>query len=182
MGTIFKTRQEFLYPSKFENLKIEEGNTKKIRNTLIFLGFILGSCQVSERPIEYGADECEYCKMMIMDQRYGSELVTEKGKVYTFDAAECLIEYLHNNEEMADAAKYLLVTPYTNPNHLIDARTTTYLVSQQMPSPMGAYLTAFSYREEAAAVESSIGGILYSWEEIFKDFKSIRLKAIEEFE
>jgi copper chaperone NosL len=182
LGPIFKTRKEFLYPSKFENLKIEEYNTKKIRNTLIFLGLLLGSCQVSERPIEYGADECEYCKMMIMDQRYGSELVTEKGKVYTFDAAECLIEYLQYHAEMADAAKYLLVTPYTDPNHLIDARTATYLVSQQMPSPMGAYLTAFTNREEAAAFQSTKGGVLYSWEEIFKDFKSIRLKAIEEFE
>ena len=120
--------------------------------------------------------------MMIMDQRYGSELVTEKGKVYTFDAAECLIEYLHYNEEMADAAKFLLVTPYTDPNHLIDARTATYLVSQQMPSPMGAYLTAFTDREEAAAFQSTKGGVLYTWDEIYKDFKSIRLKAIEEFE
>jgi copper chaperone NosL len=137
---------------------------------------------VSERPIEYGADECEYCKMMIMDQRYGSELVTEKGKVYTFDAAECLIEYLQYNEEMAEAARYLLVTPYTDPNHLIDARGATYLVSEQMPSPMGAYLTAFSDRQEATAFQSTKGGVLYTWEEIYKDFKSIRLKAIEEFE
>jgi len=149
---------------------------------LIFLGLLLGSCQVSERPIEYGVDECAYCKMMVMDQRYGSELVTEKGKVYTFDAAECLIEYLQYNAEMVDAAKFLLVTPYTDPNHLIDARTATYLVSQQMPSPMGAYLTAFTDRVEAAAFQSTKGGVLYSWEEIFKDFKSIRLKAIEEFE
>jgi len=161
---------------------MEEFNIKKIKNTLIFLGLILYSCQVSERPIEYGTDECEYCKMMIMDQRYGSELVTEKGKVYTFDAAECLIEYLQYNAEMADVSKFLLVTPYTDPNHLINARTATYLVSQQMPSPMGAYLTAFNDREEAATFQSTKGGVLYSWEEIFKDFKSIRLKAIEEFE
>jgi copper chaperone NosL len=153
-----------------------------IRNTLLLLSLLLSTCQVSERPIEYGVDECDYCRMIIMDQRYGSELVTEKGKVYTFDAAECLIEYLQYNAEMADAARYLLVTPYTDPNHLIDARTATYLVSEQMPSPMGAYLTAFTDREEAAAYQSTKGGVLYSWEEIYKDFKSIRLKAIEEFE
>ena len=153
-----------------------------IRNILILLSLVLSSCQVSERPVQYGVDDCDYCKMIIMDQRYGSELVTDKGKVYTFDATECLIEYLQYNAEMADAAKYLLVTPYTDPNHLIDARTATYLVSKQMPSPMGAYLTAFSDREEAAAFQSTKGGVIYTWEEIFKDFKSIRLKAIEEFE
>ena len=82
-----------------------------IRKTLILLSLVLSSCQVSERPIDYGADECDYCKMIIMDQRYGSELVTEKGKVYTFDAAECLIEYLQYNAEIADVARFLLVTP-----------------------------------------------------------------------
>ncbi len=153
-----------------------------IRNCLLSMILLLSSCQVSERPIEYGVDECDYCIMMIMDQRYGSELVTDKGKVYTFDAAECLIEYLQYNAEIADVARFLLVTPYTDPNHLIDARTATYLVSKQMPSPMGAYLTAFTDREEAAAFQSTKGGVLYTWEEIYKDFKSIRLKAIEEFE
>ena len=153
-----------------------------IRNILIIMILLLSSCQVSERPIEYGSDECEYCKMMIMDQRYGSELVTDKGKVYTFDAAECLIEYLHYNDEMADAAKFLLVTPYTDPNQLVDAPGASFLVSQQMPSPMGAYLTAFRDRTTAEKFMSDKGGRLYTWEEIFKDFKSIRLKAIQDFE
>ena len=137
---------------------------------------------MSERPIEYGVDDCDYCKMIIMDQRYGSELVTDKGKVYTFDAAECLIEYLQYNTDIADAAMFLLVTPYTDPNHLIDARTAVYLVSKQMPSPMGAYLTAFADRKVAEEFQSAKGGVLYTWEELYKDLKSIRLKAIEEFE
>ena len=153
-----------------------------IRNFLLLMILFLSSCQVSERPIEYGVDDCDYCKMIIMDQRYGSELVTEKGKVYTFDAAECLIEYLQYNAEIADAARFLLVTPYTDPNRLIDARTATYLVSEQMPSPMGAYLTAFADRKVAEEFQSTKGGVLYTWEEIYKDFKSIRLKTIKEFE
>jgi copper chaperone NosL len=153
-----------------------------IRYIGIILILSISSCRVSERPIEYGADECEYCKMMIMDQRFGSELVTDKGKVYTFDAAECLIDYLHNHEEMAEAAKFLLVTPYTDPNHLVDARGATYLVSQQMPSPMGAYLTAFRDRNTAEKFRSDKGGILYTWEDLYENFKSIRRKTIQDFE
>ena len=153
-----------------------------IRICLALLILFLSSCNVSERPIEYGVDECDYCKMIIMDQRYGSELVTEKGKVYTFDAAECLIDYLQYDPDIADAAGFLLVTPYTDPDHLINARTATYLVSDQMPSPMGAYLTAFAERKVAEKFQSTNGGELYTWEELYKDFKSIRLKAIKEFE
>jgi copper chaperone NosL len=153
-----------------------------IRNYFLLLVIVACSCQVSERPIEYGSDECDYCKMMIMDQRYGSELVTEKGKVYTFDAAECLIEYLQNNSEMTEAAKFLLVTPYTDPNHLTDARDATYLISKNMPSPMGAYLTTFRDRSTAEKFSSDKGGVLYTWEELYGNFKSIRLKAIQDFE
>lgn len=149
---------------------------------LLFLILWLGSCQVRERPIEYGRDECTHCKMMVMDQRYGSELVTDKGKVYTFDSAECLIEYLHDNEDLTEAAALLLVTPYTLPDHLINAREATYLVSEKLPSPMGAYLTAFSDVTSAEKFRSMNGGVLYEWEELYQNFKSIRLKAIQEFE
>jgi len=140
------------------------------------------ACNASEKPIEYGTAECAYCKMTIMDQRYGAELVTDKGKVYTFDAAECLIDYLYYNEDVASNASLLLITPYTHPNQLFDARQATYLISGKMPSPMGAYLTSFSDLETAKEFQASKGGELYNWDEIYKNYKSIRLNAIREFE
>lgn len=149
---------------------------------LLLLVLLMFSCTISDRPINYGSDECEYCKMTVMDKRYGSELVTEKGKVYTFDSVECLVEYLSDNEETGIKAHFLLVTPYDNPDHLIDARSATYLVCEEMPSPMGAYLSAFSESETAKKIQSSMGGYLFSWEELIKDFRSIRSKTIREFE
>jgi len=149
---------------------------------LIFLILFTTACKVSERPIEYGTDECAYCKMTIMDQRYGAELVTEKGKVYTFDAAECLIDFLQHNDVHSGDAGLLFITPYTEPNTLYDARLATYLVSEKMPSPMGAYLTAFSDQNTAKEYQAEKGGILYNWEELYMDYKNIRLNAIREFE
>ena len=140
------------------------------------------SCTVKERPIDYGIDDCEYCKMIIMDHRYGSELVTQKGKVYTFDATECLIDFLYNNEEVSATARYLLVTPYTKPDHLIDATSATFLVSREMPSPMGAYLSAFPDRDIAAEFLREKGGDLYTWEALYKDFRSIKRNAIQAHE
>ena len=153
-----------------------------IRYTLFVLVLATASCGASERPIDYGTDDCDYCKMIIMDHRFGSELVTEKGKVYTFDAAECLVEFLHVNEKIAASASLLLVTPYNQPNTLFDAREAIYLVSGELPSPMGAYLNAFSASETALEFQSSHGGNIYDWDEIYKNLRSIRLKAIEEYE
>ena len=140
--------------------------------------FLAASCTVKERPISYGSDECDYCKMTIMDHRYGAELVTQKGKAYTFDAAECLIEYLYHNEETGQNSKFLLVTSFTEPDHLIDAKSAIYLVSNGMPSPMGAYLTAFSDREIAQEYHQEKGGELFTWDELFEDFRAIKRGVI----
>ncbi len=152
-----------------------------MRKLVLFLIlFLAASCSVKERPISYGTDDCDYCKMTIMDHRYGAELVTKKGKVYTFDAAECLIEYLYHNETVSQDALFLLATSYTEPDHLIDANSATYFVSKEMPSPMGAYLTAFSDGEVAAAYHQEKGGKLYTWDELFENFRSIKRGVIGE--
>jgi len=148
--------------------------------SLYLLIILVCSCKVKERPVSYGTDECAYCKMTIMDHRYGAELVTQKGKIYTFDAAECLIEYLYQNEEVGQNASYLLVTSYTEPDQLIDARSATYLVSKAMPSPMGAYLTAFSSRQTAKEYQQEKAGELYTWDELYADFRAIKVGVLRE--
>ena len=147
----------------------------------LFLLFILAcSCSVKERPVSYGSDECAYCKMTIMDHRYGAELVTQKGKIFTFDAAECLIEYLYQHEDLVQSATYLLVTSYTEPDVLIDANSATFLVSKEMPSPMGAYLTAFSRRDVAEEYQDKNSGVLYTWDELFANFRTIKVGVLRE--
>lgn len=148
----------------------------------LLLILLLVSCKAYNRPINYGSDECEYCRMIVMDKRYGSELVTEKGKVYTFDSAECLIEYINHNEETVLKAHSIEVTSFDNPDHLIDARSAIYTVCEKMPSPMGAYLTAFSTREAAREIQISKGGYIYTWEELTTNFRLIRANAIKEFD
>ena len=148
--------------------------------SLFLILFLALSCSVKERPISYGADGCGYCKMTIMDHRYGAELVTDKGKVFVFDAAECLIEYLYQNEEAGQHSRFLLVTSYSDPDHLIDAKSATYLVSKEMPSPMGAYLTAFAEKNTAEEYHHEKGGNIYTWDELFENFRSIKRSVIEQ--
>ena len=148
--------------------------------SLFLLLFLAISCSVKERPVSYGSDGCAYCKMTIMDHRYGAELVTQKGKVYTFDAAECLIEYLLRYEGSAQDFKYLLVTSYTKPDQLIDANIATFLVSKEMPSPMGAYLTAFSSQNVAEEYQNENAGELFTWDELYADFRSIKVGVLRE--
>lgn len=152
----------------------------KTRFGIFLLICLISSCSIKQRPIDYGSDECVYCKMKIMDHRYGAELVTQKGKVHTFDAAECLIEYLYRNEALVESASFLLVTSYTEPDQLIDAKSASYLVSKAMPSPMGAYLTTFSSRETAEEYQRNNGGDVYTWDELYADFRAIKVAVLRE--
>ncbi len=128
----------------------------------IALCSLISACSPSPKPIHYGEAMCHWCKMTIVDQQHAAEAVTRKGKVYQFDAIECLVQYLDelgNDDQFA----WLLVNDFNRPGKLIDAQTATYLVSAQIPSPMGAFLSAFATRAEAEAMQQQKGGQLYDW-------------------
>ncbi|MBT8286078.1 MAG: hypothetical protein HKO75_11950 [Flavobacteriaceae bacterium] len=130
---------------------------------------LLFSCKPGPEPIQYGFDGCHYCSMTIVDKQHASEFVTKKGKVYKFDASECMINFIRDIDR-ATVALYL-VNDYNNPGVLVDAKEATYLISENIPSPMGAYLTAFNSREEAELARESNKGILLTWEELNQKFE-----------
>lgn len=136
-------------------------NIKKLLFGLIVFG--LAACTPEPKPILYGSDACNYCRMTIVDQQHAAELVSTKGKVFMFDAIECMVHYL--GEQDQDYALEL-VTDYLGTGQLVDAATCTYLISPNIPSPMGANLSAFSQAEQARAWQAENEGDLFTWEEL----------------
>lgn len=137
--------------------------------TIIALLCLFFSCNVSPKPIEYGSDGCHFCKMTIVDKVHAAEIVTHKGKVYKFDATECMINFL-DEFDISEIALYLS-NNYTEPEALIDATQATFLISENIPSPMGAFLSAFEQKDDAEKVQTEKGGTLYNWNELLDHFK-----------
>ncbi|MCD2259876.1 nitrous oxide reductase accessory protein NosL [Psychroserpens luteolus] len=132
--------------------------------SIIALLLLLCSCNVSPKPIDYGNDGCHFCKMTIVDKVHAAEIVTTKGKVYKFDATECMVNFL--DEFDTSQIKLYLSNNYTEPEALIDATKATFLISENIPSPMGAFLSAFENRTDAEKAKSEKGGTLYNWSEL----------------
>lgn len=130
----------------------------------LFFALTLFSCEIGPEPINYGEDGCEYCKMTIVDKQHASELVTSKGKVYKFDAIECMINFRKEHEDIQYAL--YLVNDFSNPGEMIDATMATFLISENISSPMGANLSAFYAEADANEVQASHGGNVYDWQEI----------------
>jgi len=108
--------------------------------------------------------------MTIVDKVHAAEIVTNKGKVYKFDASECMINFLNEFEDFSEIELYL-TNNYTEPEVLIDATKATFLISENIPSPMGAFLSAFKNKVEAEKMLAEKGGKLYTWDELLVHLK-----------
>lgn len=131
---------------------------------LALLAVFTTSCNTGPQAIDYGNDGCHYCKMTIVDKIHGAEFVTEKGKVYKFDATECMLNYAQDAPIIDTGIHY--TNYYESPTILIPSSEAAYLISQELPSPMGANLTAFKDKSTAEKIQLDLGGTLYNWDEL----------------
>ena len=132
---------------------------KQILSLIIFINFL--SCEIAPVPIEYGTDSCHFCRMTIVDRVHAAEIVTKKGKVYKFDAIECMVNF--EKELGKEQIALYLCNELITSEELIDATKATFLISENIPSPMGAFLSAFSNKAEAERLRDNKGGELYNW-------------------
>ena len=151
------------------NAKIQILKTKK--SIVVWVSFFLAfsACNVAPEAVNYGSDACHFCSMTIVDRQHAAQIVTKKGKAFKFDASECMMNHL--KEVNYDEIALFLVNDYNTPGEFIDATKATYLISQNIPSPMGEFLTALASIEAAERVKSEQQGELLTWNQLQARFK-----------
>lgn len=138
---------------------------------MFFFIAVFNACSNSPQPINYGKDECEHCRMMITDNRYGAEIVTDKGKIYKFDAVECLIEFALAENLIGDDQQTFLVTNFSIPEKLINSETAFYIHNDNLRSPMGLNVSAVSNKTELENFLKENGGRELTWIEVIEMVK-----------
>jgi copper chaperone NosL len=112
---------------------------------------------------------CDYCRMTISDERFGGQLITRKGKVYAFDAIECLASYYLQNGAAGDGSS-LWVADFANPGHWIEAKDALFVRNDAHQSPMGLNLVAFSADADKAPAGHLQGTM--RWQEVLAVVRS----------
>jgi copper chaperone NosL len=107
---------------------------------------------------------CDYCRMTISDERFGGQLITRKGKVYAFDAIECLASYYLQNGAAGDGSS-VWVADFANPGHWVEAKNALFVRNEAHQSPMGLNLVALSDDGEKAAAGQAQGTTL-RWQDV----------------
>jgi copper chaperone NosL len=160
----------FLAYLLYRKPRSEGVTTKKVEpaigiSSILLLLVLASSCQIEPDPMYYGEDVCAACKMTIVDQQHAAQLVTTKGKVFKYDAIECML----SAKEPDNSYEHILVSNYLDPGAFIDARDATFVISESIPSPMGANLSAVPSPTEVDGLLRDRGGDVFSWEEIKKN-------------
>ncbi|HLT73559.1 MAG TPA: nitrous oxide reductase accessory protein NosL [Ohtaekwangia sp.] len=137
---------------------------------IAFITF-MSACTPEPEPLVYGEDACQHCKMVLMDQKFGAEIVTTKGKVYKFDDVNCMISFINENIKDDRDIQYKLVTQFNKPGELTDAGTAFYVKASSIKSPMASQVAAFGDYEEMKQHSRELKGIYLTWGELVTQFK-----------
>lgn len=140
---------------------------KYIKYAFFSVGLLLFVAACSQEPVEihYASDECAHCKMMITDDQFASQIVTDKGKALKFDAIECMAVYHREHKEELNKAR-LWVSNYNEPGTWLNALEAQYVKSEVVKSPMGESLLALPNKEVAESHISERPGRLLLWDEV----------------
>lgn len=143
----------------------------KIQLTIFILGIVLSACSVKPEPLVMGKDACHSCKMTLVDNKFGAEIVTKKGKIYKFDDLNCMLKFYNAGHESKENISNCLVAVYTDPTQLIDATNAFYVESELVKSPMAANIAAFSNMQEMEKFNVEWKGKTLAWSELSEQFK-----------
>lgn len=134
----------------------------------VMLMATMGSCNTGPQPIITGEDACYFCKMTISDKHFGAELVTQKGKIYKFDDAKCLVNYLHTKDVEKENIKNIYLSNYTGTHQLIDVNNAFLLKADGLGSPMGGNIAAFDNKDSLITIQKRFPGNIITWNDLVK--------------
>jgi copper chaperone NosL len=134
----------------------------------------LAACTSGPRPVQLGAEECAHCRMVISDGRYAAQLMTAKGRSYSFDDVACMVAFVNDaapNGAAAGepAARGHWVADFDAPGEWIPVEQAVFVRSDALRTPMGGGLSAHATVEAASALQAEVGGVLTDWVAVLRD-------------
>ena len=84
-----------------------------------------------------------------MDKKFGTELVTSKGKVYKFDDAGCMVKFMKISTIQESDCKHIVLSSFDKSGGLIPFQKVYFVKSERFQSPMLGNIAAFNSEMEA---------------------------------
>lgn len=128
------------------------------------LSLSVTSCMKVKPSIQFGKDDCDYCKMKLMDNHFGSALSTSKGRVYKFDDFNCYQGFCRENSDIIPEESFII--SFDQPGNLIPMKQAFYMKSAEIKSPMGSGIAAFSTQDACKMHESKFHSVCVTYTQL----------------
>ncbi|HRI20926.1 MAG TPA: nitrous oxide reductase accessory protein NosL [Panacibacter sp.] len=132
----------------------------------LFILLLFCACSKGPQPLQLGKDNCDFCQMTVSDARFGAEIVTIKGKVFKFDDMHCILTYIKSGILDEKDIKDIYLVDFSGTHELKNRYQMFLLKSDDLRSPMGGNIAAFSSRDSLSAVMNSFKGQEIQWDNI----------------
>lgn len=132
---------------------------------LIMSAFFFSSCSTGPQAINFGVDNCDYCVMTIVDEHFGAEVVTNKGKAYKFDDLHCLNEFLEEGKVTETDINEIYYIDFANPSNFIVASNALLLQGEAIKSPMASNIATFSEIDSLKKYQEYFNAKEIQWED-----------------
>ncbi len=149
--------------------RYQRRNNNKLVFCAFFLALLLYGCDLSSEPepIQFGKDQCQHCKMTIVDRRFGGEFISSKGKIYTFDSLDCLVKFY---SQTGDAQAQVYLVSYDRPGSLMRSDSAAFIYYDTVDSPMGSKYIALSSSAQARRMLADPNAPILSWQELLQKY------------
>ncbi len=144
---------------------------------LIFLSACTNNANAEPVPptIHYVEDVCEFCNMIISDERYAAGYLTEDGQQHIFDD---IGDMFRNHLQKSDNVTAFFVHNYETKTW-IRAEKAVYVQSSNLSTPMLSGLAAFDSTEKAEILAAELQGHTLTFAEVLAYYQANPLPQAE---
>lgn len=137
--------------------------------TLLFTAACNGNVSTEPAPptIHYGEDLCEFCNMIISEERFAAGYLTKDGEERIFDDIGGMFHYHLEKQEEVTA---FFVHDYEESNW-IRAEKAYYVLSEELPTPMLFGIIASADLEKAELIASKSHGEVLTFDEALAHYQ-----------
>jgi copper chaperone NosL len=133
---------------------------------MIILVLVATACNQDPQSINYGKENCSFCKMTIMDEKFATECVSTKGKTFKFDDIHCMTEFIKNGGIWSNEIAKIYLSDYSTKGKWIEANKSFLIHSPELKSPMGGNYAAFDSEKQREEFNNQFNGEKISWDQI----------------
>ncbi len=142
-------------------------NSRPLAALLLALCLLPAGCGESEvngpPPTKLGHDPCAECDMIVNEDRYAAGAVVKKdghAEHQSFDDTGCMLDHAREHPELVFTQWFVRDA---KTRQWLPAASAHFVMSEQIHTPMGSGIAAYSSNAEASEAARQFAGLVIDW-------------------